>query len=701
MTTPGSRRTWAAVLCLAALITALFTASVGSPNEAKASSTTQHLASKESQNVTNGSTQGSSASDVASRQALGRQSRSSQAPPDYFKELTDRATCQERPHVRAPRNGGKATGSCVSVERFEPLAETSEGDAVSARCAISPALCGKDSTETGSDRTTDRALATQYAFIWTLYQMSVNVVAWFTDWGVSFQLFTKVSDFAERLRTVWDEQVIARVELGGVGGFVLMVAVVWAGLLMLFHRFRRGFAELIVSVLLAVIAAGFILHPGEAVAKTMETARYFGLTVATITLNPGQARSVPASPQKAEEVASRQIGDAVSNKLVASILVKPHMIANTGKVQTGQCERRYWEMLVAGNKAREAAYERLMDKGTRGGDGEQCVPDGALSPSIERVLVATLLLIMMIVVGAFCLVSVGLLLLSQVAVGAYLAVAPVVAALAPLPGWGRGLLVKWITGLLVAVAGIIASVIVVVVYLNVLGLILGMGESPLANFALALLVVIAGFKLRKRLTSGLRRGARQIGAKLEGTLQRPGGETLVEREQRRHTSTSHLRTAEAVAAGTGAVATGSAIGRRVRDPAVGSDSSLDGGSGSVGFGSRVRNAMSQTKHGRLAVDTTGGRGGSPLPSGATAAAAGGLAAAGLTRGSVAAARTVGKAKADLTDATMPSGPVASERATRAASRVADGSSDRAKELVAEMQRRQKERQQELARRRQA
>src|SRR5690606_8617379 len=147
----------------------------------------------------------------------------------------------------------------------------------------------------------------------------------------------------------------------------------------------------------------------------------------------------------------------------------------------------------------------------------------------------------------------------------------------------------------------------------------------LANFAIAIIVAIAGFKLRKRLTAGFRNRARQIGAKLEGTLHRPGGETLIERQQRRHTSTSHLETATAVAgAGAGAAAGANAAGKG-GPAALSSDVPLpvDGASDrrrSVGFGARVRNAMGQTRHGRLAMETASGTKAAALPTGSAAAA---------------------------------------------------------------------------------
>lgn len=628
--------------------------------------------------------------------------RNENGPPDLVGALTGDRSCSDRPHVRVPKSGGQAAGECLPVGAFGVMGESENNDdPIDARCTVSQVFCSKESGGTAGDNGVERALATQFGFVWESYLLTVDVAAWFTSWAVAFKVFGELSEFADTLRNTWDKRVIGQIGLGGVGGFILGVAVLWAGLLMLFHRFRRGLVELFASILIAVIASAFLLHPGDTIHKTMDGARYFGLTVASITSNPGTSRSVPTSQEEADRIATRQVGASVSDKLVTSVLVKPHMIANTGKVQTGNCERLYWEMLAAdGGSSKEAAYNRFVEQ-------KSCVQPGALQPSIQRILVAVLLLVMMVIVCAFCLLTAGLLLLSQVAAAGYLAVAGIVGTLAPLPGWGRALLGKWITGLLVAVAGVIASVLIVVVYLNVLGLILGLGQSPLANFAIAIIVAFAGFKLRKRLTAGFRNRARQIGAKLEGTLHRPGGETLVERQQRRHTSVSHLQTASAVAgarAGAGAGAAGHAPVSG--DEALPSDGTNER-KNAVGFGARVRNAMGQTRHGRLAMETASGGSGKavPLPNGQSAALAGGLAgvaAASVARGNQAAQRTARSVKNEVIDATTPSGSiVSSARATRTASKVSGksgaDSSARAKELIAEMRRRQQQREQELRR----
>lgn len=331
------------------------------------------------------------------------------APPDLIAALIGEKSCPDRPHVEVPKTGGQAAGQCVPVDAFGPMGESeNNSNSLDPGCAVSQLLCGKESGGSTGDNGAELALATQFAFVWGAYLLVVNIAAWFTDWAVSFKLFGELSEFADSLRNTWDRQVIGQIGLGGVGGFILGVAVVWAGMLMLFHRFRRGFAELILAVLIAVIASAFILHPGDTIHKTMNGARYFGLTVAAITSDPGGSRSVPTSQGEADRVARQQVSKSVSDKLVTNVLVKPHMIANTGRVQSGACERRYWEMLAADGDAKSVAYDRFTSQ-------KSCVQPSALKPTVQRILVATLLLIMAVIVCAFCLLIAGLLLLSQVA----------------------------------------------------------------------------------------------------------------------------------------------------------------------------------------------------------------------------------------------------------------------------------------------
>lgn len=639
-------------------------------------------------------------------------------PPDYFGQLTDQKGCAGRPHVIAPRSAGKAAGHCIPVSSFAAMYEArSPAAGLGWKCFVPffQGMCNPDTGISTKDSATDEALGTQFGFVWGMYQMVVNLAAWFTQWGVSFQPLAVVGDLAGDLQRAWDAKVIDRLHLGGFGGFVLMLAALWAGLLMLFRRFRRGFAELMVAVLIAVIGAAFLLHPGTTISKSINAARYFGLTVAVISLDPGGSPTLPTSAQAANQIADKQVGRAVSDKLVTSVLVKPHMIANTGEVQKGACEKQYWEMLDAKGKQQSTRYEQFTKEGG-------CVAAGALRPSVERILMASLLLIMAILIALFCLLAVGLLLLSQLAAAVYIAVAGLVWTVAPLPGWGRSILVKWLTGLLVCIAGTIAGVLVVVVYLDVLGVILGLGEAPLVNFALALIVAIAGFTLRKKLTTGLRNGARQIGAKLEGSLSRPGGETMVETQQRKQTGLAPLPVATAVADGGGALPGGDPAGA-----AGGQSADLVSGAGGRAkpfFSERVRNAVGQSKQGKLALSTTAGAGragqlagaaggagavGGTSAAGGAALGAPGIVALGAVQGAQAAGRTARKVKGDVIESTTAGGnPAAGERATRIAERAVPrggGSptpdrppSNRAQELVAEMQRRRAEREEELRRR---
>ncbi|HEX6445425.1 MAG TPA: hypothetical protein VF053_10080 [Streptosporangiales bacterium] len=575
--------------------------------------------------------------------------------------------------------------------------------------------CLEGSKNATQDSAVEQALGTQYGFVWGLYQLVVNLAAWFTTWGISFQPLAKISGLAQDLQNAWDSQVIAKSGLGGLTGFVLLLAILWACLLMLFRRFRRGFAELMVSIVIACIAAGFLLHPGQTITKSVDTARYLGLTVAVISLDPQHAGAVPTNPAAADRVANQQIGRAVADKFVANVMVKPHMIANTGHEQQGRCGREYWEMLDAQDTSKaEASYTQFTEK-------SGCVSAAALRPSVERILTASLLLIMAIVVGLFCMLAVALLLLSQLAAAVYVAVAGVVGTVAPLPGWGRSLLVRWLTGLLVCVAGVVAGIVVVVVYLDMLGVVFGAGGNPLVNFAIAVLLAIVGLKMRKRITASLRNGARQIGARLEGTLQRPGGETLVETAQRKRVGLAPLPVAAGVAVAEGTAGGGRAgqlAGARIageQPPTLEELNHAGEAHGtaagqSVGFGSRVRNAISQSKAGQLALNTAGA-GGRPRISPDTPVL-GGRGGSGRMQLVTASGTTGGTRPATRTGTSMVTGSSTSipatsgQRATQTAARVSTGGlfarngsgSARTQALFAEIRRRQREREAEIARR---
>lgn len=638
----------------------------------------------------------------------------------YLEQLSGESRCGQGPHITAPYNSkrsGQAAGDCLPVKSFGAMFKTtSPTEGIGWQCFVPffQGGCGRGSTVATGNSAVEEALGTQFGFVWAMYQAVVYLTAWFTHWGVAFEPLSVVSHLAMKLQNTWQHRVIDPLHIGGLGGFVLLLAALWAGLLMLFRRFRRGFAELMVAVVIAAIGAVFLAHPGTTINKLIDGARYFGLTVAAISLDPGGTPTVPTTPASADKVADAKVSEAVSNKLVTSLLLKPHMIANTGQVQHGKCERWYWQALDPDYAHNKASYKKLTDP------KNGCVSEGALRPTVERIVLASLLLVMAIVVAAFCLLAVGLLLLSQLAAAAYLAIAGVVWAIAPLAGWGRSMLVKWITGLLVCVAGTVAGVLAIVIYLDVLGVILGLGESPLVSFTLALVVAIVGFMLRKRLTSGLRKGARQIGSKLEGTLSRPG-ETLAEQAQRQQAGRSPTPAADAVAGGAGAGATAGAVTKMsgtASTPASvlarkDGNHDTDGAAKQVGYSDRVRDGVGQSEQGRRALTTTSSRALGSAPSAATSAAsvagaagatsAPGAVAVGAAHTTRAAKHTVSKASRGAAEATTasggrdpgpsggtvtgagsgPTGPVppsagstgrtaAGEKATRVASRVSSG-----------------------------
>lgn len=637
---------------------------------------------------------------------------------NYLEQLAGESRCQKGPHITAPYNSkrsGQAAGDCLPVKSFAAIYETTSPTAGADWTCYVPivkANCEQNTKESTMQSAVDQALGTQFGFVWAMYQAVVYLTAWFTHWGVAFEPLSVVSHLAMKLQNAWQHRVIGPLHIGGLGGFVLLLAAFWAGLLMLFRRFRRGFAELMVAVVIAAIGAVFLAHPGTTINKLIDGARYFGLTVAAISLDPGGTPTVPTTQASADKVADAKVGEAVSNKLVTSLLLKPHMIANTGQVQHGKCERWYWQALDPDYAHNKASYKKLTNP------KNGCVSKGALRPTVERIVLASLLLVMAIVVAAFCLLAVGLLLLSQLAAAAYLAIAGLVWAIAPLAGWGRRMLVKWITGLLVCVAGTVAGVLAIVVYLDVLGVILGLGESPLVSFTLALVVAIVGFMLRKRLTAGLRKGARQIGTKLEGTLSRPG-ETMAEQAQRQQAGRSPAPVADAVAGGASAGATAGAFTKMsgtASTPAsvlARKDGDGDGAVKQAKYSDRVRDGVGQSQEGRRALATTGTRALGSGPSGVTSAsgvagAAGAASvptavAAGAAHTSRAAKHTASRASRGAAEATTasgghdpgpsggtvtgsgggPTGPVppsagstgrtaAGEKATRVASRVSSG-----------------------------
>lgn len=534
-------------------------------------------------------TPSSGTSSTPSQPKQGKKGEENEKPANYLGALTNQGKCIDSPHVTAPRNAGKVAGQCIPVDSFGAIVLSDGGATGALECAASGVLCMRNTTNQAAEASKDTSLGTLFVMVWSSYRTVVYVTAWFTMWAMSFDFYNTLAEFADTLRTTWDKRIIERSGLGGIGGLILTIAVLWAGMIMLFRNFRRGLTEMLLAILIASIAATMFLHTGVTMRKAMEGARFLGLSVAAVSADP--TGTVPGSAGlAADEVAEKQVGNAVGDKYVRAILVKPHMIANTGQVQTGVCERRYWEMLGANGKAKADAAQRFAEQ--RDGKGDRCVPAGAMGPSVERIMAAALMLLMAVVVSLVCFICAGLLVLCQLGAAAYLATAGIVGTIAPLPKWGRPLLARWAKGLLKVLAGVVASILVVVLYLNLLGLVLGLTPSPLGSFVIAVAAAIVGWRLWKRLTRSFRNWRWRGEPRMWGQNVRTFTSHRVERE---------VVHREATVIFAGFPADGTAAGR-----GEGAMPHNFANAGAPGFASRVQDAMRATPQGQQAMHALAG-----------------------------------------------------------------------------------------------
>ena len=291
----------------------------------------------------------------------------------------------------------------------------------------------------------DLVLAGMTNFVFIAASWGVALIVWVLDWVFSFGIGRTLGPDAGRLAEVLDLQLFGRLNLVHGG---LFTAVAWTGWQLLRNRTARGLTELGVSVLLAGLSGVMLADPVAAnCAGVRVLAGLSGevLAVATETA-PLQFAEVEGCSEDAGTQYRAQLapfGQAITTALV----VRPALLLNWGTIPPpdapGDCRRLAEEALAAGpwggsNGRRDPLAAVPECYGLTVFNSE---------PSMHRLAGAVLLLLAVGFAAATTVALAFTIAVAQVIGLLLVTVGPAVLAFGIVPGVGRQLLIRWLTGL--------------------------------------------------------------------------------------------------------------------------------------------------------------------------------------------------------------------------------------------------------------
>ncbi|MDE0802936.1 MAG: type IV secretion system protein [Acidimicrobiales bacterium] len=335
------------------------------------------------------------------------------------------------------------------------------------------------------------------------------VAAWLAGWAYSFDAASLITDPALSMARAFDTRIVGPLDLGAFAWF-LMVA--WVALTALRGRVTHAAGEFITSALLAGLAGIMLANPAGYLTGTFDTMS----RLSTVTLASGTGHAPPSTPDESGMVVA-----PIQAELHHSFVEDPYDVLNWGTTtMDAGCERVRDQIVATGPHGSDDAPRDAMDDA-----GCEELAEFNHEPTAQRLFGAFLAfvaaVIMAVLVGLVALTVV----VAQLAVAVAFIALPFAAALAVLPGSGRGLAVRWMTMVLRSILAMVGmSFLLAVMLMLIQALLAGSDSMPMfARFALVDVAVVVAILARKRLITAGHGFAAGIGAAAASA--RPGSGT--------------------------------------------------------------------------------------------------------------------------------------------------------------------------------
>ena len=346
---------------------------------------------------------------------------------------------------------------------------------------------------------------TEMAFACVRWVVGVGLwlVAWAFSFGLANRLAAPMAQVAQRYQAAFFVPLI---------GSALLISAAYAGIQIFRGRTGRGIAEFAASLLLVAIFGTWLLSAPLAFlhAALRVTAQLSG-AVAGVALPAPPTGCNPAPGSYAIPGADAAVAPLAA-QIQESFIDQPYDLLQWGTAVPAACAGPRDAVLAAGPGGNRDQIVAAMDR----------PPCSALyrfnrEPSTERLAVAVLVL----AASGILMVSLGMVaatvVIAQVLAVALIALMPLAALAAALPGAGRSILWHWSIALVRALMTIVAMSAFLTFLLLASDALLAseQGQSLLVQMAVLNLVAVLGFTLRHRVAQTGRRAASGIGRRME------------------------------------------------------------------------------------------------------------------------------------------------------------------------------------------
>ncbi len=297
----------------------------------------------------------------------------------------------------------------------------------------------------------DIVLAGMTNFVFAAAGWGVALVVWVLDWVFSFGIGRTFGTATGALAETLGERLIKPLNLVQTG---LLGAVAWSGWQAVRNRAARGLAEFGVSLLIAGLGAVALDDPGAATCAGLRMIA--GLS--------GEVLAIAAGGPEAEATDVDGCSDDAGGRyraqlrpfaraIAESLVVEPALLLNWGTIPQSPCRADADQAARSGpwggRDERREALARIPE----------CYPltEFNSQPSLQRLAGAFLVLLAVLFVGGTTLALSFTIAVAQIIGLLLMTVGPLALAIGIVPGTGRQLLIRWLTGLARVVMAVLAS----------------------------------------------------------------------------------------------------------------------------------------------------------------------------------------------------------------------------------------------------
>ncbi|MFF2378343.1 hypothetical protein ACFVUW_28535 [Streptomyces xiamenensis] len=354
----------------------------------------------------------------------------------------------------------------------------------------------------------------------------VGFVCWLITWALNFGLAQVLIGPVDSISSTIKHQVIDRM---GLPGLFLLFAGLYAGWKILFRERARGFAEIVVSLVVAAAAATVLVSPAQVLLGQHEQpqpegstmllsedgllgkAKDFTLEIASIVMSDDPERAQGSSDPN-------NLAKPITDALVDAFIVKPNQLMVYGTTFDDTCDKAFREFKLAefnlndagGNYWNAIMMDSIYDTNYMGaldaasqefeaacGDhkpkAKRASADLAFSALFVAIAAVIVAVLMVLVTGSF-LTAQGWLAFEAIR-GHWALCAGI------LPGGGRAVLWRWLSAIAKAVLGVVLSILFLAIFiLIVLALVeADTGDVLAVKFMVIDITAIAGLAGHKRI----------------------------------------------------------------------------------------------------------------------------------------------------------------------------------------------------------